>query len=125
MIKESKHPQIFLDIVIVFEMYYHIHQGMPKSFRVTVGEKVLDRLSKAMHLTVLANSGDKKTKDGRAKAISYIIKLRANVEIASAFVLLGWKLRFVSNAAIAELSERLENIIQQTLKWEKWFVNLS
>lgn len=125
MIKESKHPQIFLDIVIVFEKYYHIHQGMPKSFRVTVGEKVLDRLSRAMHSTVVANSFDKKTKDGREKAVSCIVKLRADIEIASAFVLLGWKLRFVSNAAIAELSEEFQNIIQQALKWEKWLVNLS
>ena len=121
---ESKHPQIFLDIVIVFEMYYRIHEGMPKSFRVTVGEKVLNRLSNTMHSVVLANNVDKKTKIGRDRALVYLSELRADIEIVSAFILLGWKLRFISNAMIAELSERLIQISQQAVKWEKWFSGL-
>ena len=121
---ESKHPQIFLDIVIVFEMYYRIHESMPKSFRVTVGEKVLNRLSNTMHSVVLANNVDKKTKIGRDRALVYLSELRADIEIVSAFILLGWKLRFISNAMIAELSERLIQISQQAVKWEKWFLGL-
>ena len=121
---DSKHPQIFLDIVIVFEMYYRIHESMPKSFRVTVGEKVLNRLSNTMHSVVLANNVDKKTKIGRDRALVYLSELRADIEIVSAFILLGWKLRFISNAMIAELSERLIQISQQAVKWEKWFLGL-
>lgn len=121
---ESKHPQIFLDIVIVFEMYYRIHESMPKSFRVTVGEKVLNRLSNTMHSVVLANNVDKKTKIGRDRALVHLSELRADIEIVSAFILLGWKLRFISNAMIAELSERLIQISQQAVKWEKWFLGL-
>ena len=66
MTRESKHPQIFSDIVVLFEIYYRIHEGMPKSFRVAVSEKVLDRLSNAMHFIILANNVDKKTKIGKA-----------------------------------------------------------
>lgn len=123
MIKESKHPQIFSDVITVFEMYYRIHEGMPKSFKITVGEKVLDRLSNAMHLIVLANNVDKKTKEGREQGSLYLAHLRGDIEIALAFILLGWKLRFVSNAVMAELSERFENISYQALRWEKWFLN--
>lgn len=47
-------------------------EGMPKSFRITVGEKVLDRLSNAMHSIVLANNVDKKTKAGRERVL-YIL----------------------------------------------------
>ena len=121
--KETKHPQIFSDVVTIFEIYYRIHDGMPKSFKITVGEKVLDRLSNAMHSIVLANNVDKKTKEGRLQGSLYITQLRGDIEIALAFILLGWKLRFVSNGAIAELSERFENISQQALRWEKWFLN--
>lgn len=39
MTKESKHPKIFSDVVALFEMYYRIHEGMPKSFRITVVEQ--------------------------------------------------------------------------------------
>lgn len=123
MIKESKHPQIFSDVVTIFEIYYRIHEGMPKSFRITVGEKVLDRLSNAMHSIVLANNVDKKTKEGREQGSLYLAHLRGDIEIALAFILLGWKLRFVSNAVMAELSERFENISYQALKWEKWFLS--
>lgn len=123
MIKESKHPQIFSDVITVFEMYYRIHDGMPKSFKITVGEKVLDRLSNAMHSIVLANNVDKKTKEGREQGSLYLAHLRGDIEIALAFILLGWKLRFVSNAVMAELSERFENISYQALKWEKWFLS--
>ena len=121
--KETKHPQIFSDVVTIFEIYYRIHDGMPKSFKITVGEKVLDSLSNAMHSIVLANNVDKKTKEGRLQGSLYITQLRGDIEIALAFILLGWKLRFVSNGAIAELSERFENISQQALRWEKWFLN--
>lgn len=123
MIKESKHPQIFSDVITVFEMYYRIHDGMPKSFKITVGEKVLHRLSNAMHSIVLANNVDKKTKEGREQGSLYLAHLRGDIEIALAFILLGWKLRFVSNAVMAELSERFENISYQALKWEKWFLS--
>ncbi len=125
MTRESKHPQIFSDIVVLFEIYYRIHEGMPKSFRVAVSEKILDRLSNAMHFIILANNVDKKTKIGREKGVSNILHLKAEIEIAWSFVLLGWKLKFVSNGAMAQLSEQFENIISQTLKWEKWFLNLS
>lgn len=125
MTRESKHPQIFSDIVVLFEIYYRIHEGMPKSFRVAVSEKVLDRLSSAMHFIILANNVDKKTKIGREKGVSNILHLKAEIEIAWSFVLLGWKLKFVSNGAMAQLSERFENIISQALKWEKWFLYLS
>lgn len=121
--KETKHPQIFSDVVTIFEIYYRIHDGMPKSFKITVGEKVLDRLSNAMHLIVLANNVDKKTKEGREQGSLYLAHLRGDIEIALAFILLGWKLRFVSNAVMAELSERFENISYQALKWEKWFLS--
>lgn len=121
--KETKHPQIFSDVVTIFEIYYRIHDGMPKSFKITVGEKVLHRLSNAMHLIVLANNVDKKTKVGREQGALNISHLRGDIEIALAFILLGWKLRFVSNAVMAELSERFENISYQALKWEKWFLS--
>ena len=125
MTRESKHPQIFSDIVVLFEIYYRIHEGMPKSFRVAVSEKVLDRLSNAMHFITLANNVDKKTKIGREQGALNISHLKGDIEIAWSFVLLAWKLTFVSNGAMAELSQRFEDISSQALKWEKWFLNLS
>ena len=125
MTRESKHPQIFSDIVVLFEIYYKIHEGMPKSFRVVVSEKILDRLSNAMHSIILANNVNKKTKEGKEQGSSHIAQLRGDIEVSWSFVLLAWKLKFISNGAMAELSERFENISSQALKWEKWFLSLN
>lgn len=121
MSKESKHPKIFSDLVLLFELYYRIHEGMPKSFRVSVSDKVLNELTEAMRLAVLANSVDKKSKDGREQGALYISQLRGHIEVAWTFVLLGWKLRFVSNGAMANMSQRFENIAPQAVNWERWF----
>lgn len=125
MTKESKHPQIFSDTVVIFEIYYRIHEGMQKSFKITVGEKILDRLSNVMHLIVLANNINKKTKEGKEQGMAYVSQIRGDIEIALSFILLAWKLKFVSNGAMAELSERFENIASQAYRWEKWFLSLS
>jgi len=105
----------------LFEIYYHIHEGMPKSFRVSVSEKVLHELSEGMRQIVLANNVDKKSKEGREQGALRIAKLRGHIEIARSFVLLGWKLRFVSNGAMANISERFESINSQAVKWERWY----
>lgn len=117
---EYKHPQIFSDMAVLFEMYYRIHEGMNKSFRVAVSDKVLGEIADAMRLAVLANGVEKKTTQGRHTGTEHIATLRSHIEVARALVLLGWKLRFVSNGAMAELSERFENIVTQANKWERW-----
>jgi hypothetical protein len=117
---EYKHPQIFSDMAVLFEMYYHIHEGMPKSFRVAVSDKVLSEIADAMRLAVLANGAEKKTPQGRRVGAEYIATLRSHIEVSHAMVLLGWKLRFVSNGAMAELSERFDGIVTQAVKWERW-----
>jgi hypothetical protein len=117
---EYKHPQIFSDMAVLFEMYYRIHEGMPKSFRMAVSDKVLSEIASAMRLAVLANGVDKKTTQGRRAGAEHLATLRSHIEVSHAMVLLGWKLRFVSNGAMAELSERFENIVTQALKWERW-----
>jgi len=120
--KSLKHPQIFFDMTVLFEMYYQIHEGMPKSFRVSVSEKVLSELSNAMRLIVLANCVDKKSKESRAEGAHYLSKVHASIEVAHAFVLLAWKLKYISNGAIVTLSDKFEALKQQALKWERWFI---
>jgi hypothetical protein len=65
-----KHPQIFADTLTLFEIYYPIHNGMPKPFRYTVSEKLMDELAISMKNIILANAVDKKTKTGLTKGSS-------------------------------------------------------
>ncbi len=81
---EYKHPQIFSDMAVLFEMYYRIHEGMNKSFRVAVSDKVLGEITDAMRLAVLANGMEKKKHDGRRSSVEHIATLRSHIEVARA-----------------------------------------
>lgn len=116
-----KHPQIFADTLTLFEIYYPIHNGMPKPFRYTVSEKLMDELAISMKNIILANAVDKKTKTGLTKGVALVQQVRASVEVVKGFALVAWKLKFLSHGAMVDVSARLEAISKQAARWEEWF----
>lgn len=52
---------------------------------------------------------------------AHLRRTRAGVEVVRGFLLLSWKLKFVSHGALTELSSRLEAISKQAARWEQWF----
>ena len=48
--------------------------------------------------------------------------VRACLEVIRGFLLLvGWKLKFISHGALAELAARLEACAKQAARWGQWF----
>lgn len=43
------------------------------------------------------------------------------MEVVRGFLLLAWKLKFLSHGAMGELSPRLETISKQAARWGQWF----
>jgi len=43
------------------------------------------------------------------------------VEVIRGFLLLAWKLQFVSHGALTEMSARLESVSRQAARWQQWF----
>jgi hypothetical protein len=119
--KPFKHPQIFADVLLVCQLYYPLHNNFPTPFRYAVGEQILRELAECTRLIVLANAVDKKSAAGREEGSAQLRKLRASVEVVRGFLLLAWKLKFVSHGALTELSARIEGISQQAARWQQWF----
>lgn len=119
--REFKHPQIFADVLILMQMYYPLHQNFPKPFRFAVGECILTELAQALRLIVLANAADKKTSAGCTAGAGEVAQVRAGVEVIRGFLLLAWKMKFLSHGALVELSVRLEAVSRQAARWQQWF----
>ena len=43
--REFKHPQIFADVLTLSQIYYPMHNNLPKPFRFSVGEQILKELA--------------------------------------------------------------------------------
>jgi len=119
--REFKHPQIFADVLTLCQLYYPMHNNLPKPFRFAVGERILAELAECLRLIVLANAVDKKSTAGCEEGAEHIRGVRASVEVVRGFLLLAWKLKFISHGALAELSPRLEAIGKQAARWQQWF----
>jgi hypothetical protein len=119
--REFKHPQIFADVLTLLQLYYPMHNNLPKPFRFAVGERILTELAECLRLIVLANAVDKKSTAGCAEGAAHLRRMRAGVEVVRGFLLLAWKLRFVSHGALTELASRLEVIGKQAARWGQWF----
>lgn len=118
---EFKHQQIFSDVLTLCQLYMPMMQNFPKPFRMSVGQQILEELAACVRAIVLANAVDKTTAQGRSEGVAYVRQLRANVEVVRAFLLLAWKLKYLSHAALADLSARLEAISRQAARWGQWF----
>lgn len=119
--REFKHPQIFADVLTLCQMYYPMHNNLPKPFRFAVGERILAELAECLRLIVLANAVDKHSPAGRAEGAEYVRRVRASVEVVRGFFLLAWRLKLLSHGALTELSTRLESISKQAARWGQWF----
>ncbi|MDT7524392.1 four helix bundle protein [Rhodoferax sp. TBRC 17198] len=116
-----KHPQIFADLLSLCQLYYPMHNNLPKPFRYAVGDRILSELAECLRLVVLANAVDKQSQLGRRDGAAYVRQVRAGIEVIRGFLLLGWKLKLVSHGALTEFGIRLEAISRQAARWQQWF----
>lgn len=116
-----KHPQIFADVLTLCQIYYPMHNNLPKPFRFAVGERVLREMAECLRLIVLANAVDKDSGAGRAEGAAHVRQVRAGIEVIRGFLLLGWKLKLISHGAMTDLGGRLESISRQAARWQQWF----
>ena len=119
--REFKHPQIFADMLVFCQLYYPMHNNLPKPFRFAVGERILAESAECLRAIVLANAVDKSAAAGCAEGAAHVRQVRAGIEVVRGFLLLAWKLKFISHGALAELSPRLEAISKQAARWQQWF----
>jgi hypothetical protein len=118
-----KHPQIFADMLLFCQLYYPLHNNLPKPFRFAVGERILAESAECLRAIVLANAADKASAAGLAEGAAQVRRVRASVEVMRGFLLLAWKLKFISHGGLTALSTCLESISKQAARWEQWFAS--
>lgn len=116
-----KHPKIFSDVVEITKIYYGVHANMPRPFRNSFGEGILDELSAIMRLIILVNTTDKTSLPERTEASRLLREVRARVEVLRGFLMAGWSLKTISHKHIGALTIQLESISKQATKWQGWF----
>lgn len=117
---EFSHPPLFIDFLKLYKQYYKVHQNLPKLFRVTIGERIMNECSEAMKLIVMANF-NRKNKVQIEDSQKFLLELRGKVELLKAYFLIGWEMKFISTGFYAEVNEKLETISKQAYSWSEWF----
>lgn len=108
-------------MVEVTKIYYGVHANMPRPFRNSFGEGILDELSAIMRLIILVNTTNKTSFTERAEASRLLREVRARLEVLRGFLMAGWSLNTISHKHIGALTIRLEDISKQATKWQGWF----
>jgi hypothetical protein len=116
-----QHPKIFSDVVEITKIYYAVHTNMPRPFRNSFGEGILDELSAIMRLIILANASDKKCPTERSAASHLLRDVRARIEVVRGYLMAGWSLKALSHKHIAALTAKLESVSKQATRWQGWF----
>lgn len=119
MANNFSHPKIFYDFLVIYKKYYSIHKNLPKIFRVTIGEYIMEELSKCMKIIVMANF--KKNKEDYKKSAKLLKNLRVRIEILKSYFLIAWDMKFISHQFFADINDRLEEVSKEASSWHDWF----
>jgi hypothetical protein len=94
---------------------------MPRPFRNSFGEGILDELSSIMCLIILVNTTEKASLTERTEASHLLREVRPRVEVLRGFLMARWSLKMISHKHVGALTIQLESISKQATKWQGWF----
>lgn len=116
-----KHPEIFSNVPEITKIYYGVRANMPRLFRISFGEGILDALSAIMRLFILVKTTNKASLTERTEASRLLRKMRARVEGLWGFLMAGWSFMTISHEHNGALTIQLEIIPKQATKRQGWF----
>ena len=108
-------------MLLCCQTYYPMHGNLPKPFRFAVGDRILAEMADCLKAIVLANATDKSTSIGLAEGAAQVRRVRASIEVVRGFLLLAWKLHFISHGGLTTMSTGLESISKQAARWQQLF----
>lgn len=108
-------------MLMICQMYYPMHNSFPKPFRFAVGDRILGECAECLKAIVLANAVDKKNAQGCAQGSAQVRRVRAGLEVIRGFLLMAWKMRFLSHGGASGLLTHIEAVSKQAARWQQWF----
>lgn len=117
-----KHPQLYDDLLILYRLYWDTHRHLPRPFRMTTGENILQEITGCIKAVILANYVDKSKAAQCAIAEGYLGDSRASLVVIRGMLTIGWGMRFIAHGVFMRLTQQLDTVEKQTARWQAWFV---
>ncbi|EHJ9985786.1 four helix bundle protein [Vibrio parahaemolyticus] len=118
--KTFRHHRIYYDLQKLYKLYWRQHQHLPRAFRFTTGDQILNELTQSIRCSVQANLYGKLSA-GKKSAFEWLLELNASLDVVQSLLMLAWELKFLSHGALVLLTEQLESVQRQVAGWRKWF----
>lgn len=102
-----------------------VHKHLPRMFRITTGDVVLQTITLCIKGVISANYLDKNDMKQREISGELLGQVRAQLVIIRGLLTVGWDMRFISHGSFMHLTNQLDEIEKQVTRWQTWFLRSS
>ncbi|MBL5829434.1 hypothetical protein [Serratia fonticola] len=120
-----KQPQIYDELLLLYRTYWEVHKHLPRPFRMTTGEAILQEITGCIKGVILANNVDKNEVAQCALAVQYLGDTRASLVVIRGMLTLGWGMKLIAHGLFMRLTLLLDSAEKQVTRWQKWFMTRS
>ncbi|TPW51363.1 four helix bundle protein [Serratia sp. SRS-8-S-2018] len=120
-----KHPKVYDDFLRFYKAYWMVHKHLPRMFRITTGDVVLQTITLCIKGVISANYLDKNDMKQREISGELLGQVRAQLVIIRGLLTVGWDMRFISHGSFMHLTNQLDEIEKQVTRWQTWFLRSS
>lgn len=100
-----------------------MHKHLPRTFRITTGDVILQTITACIAEVISANHLDKHVAEQRALSGECLGRGRTQLVIIRGLLTVGWDMRFIPHGSFMHLTFQLDEIEKQVTKWQAWFMN--
>lgn len=118
-----KQPKAYDDMLVLYKAYWDTHYHLPRAFKLTTGEGILQEITACIKGIILANHGDKNNPVQRKQAAEHLGAVRASLVVIRGMLTVGWGMKFIAHGAFMRLTTHLDGIEKQVTSWQRWFVD--
>lgn len=117
-----KQPLVYDALLLLYRTYWVTHRHLPRAFRMTTGEAILQEITDCIKQVILANNADKQDAGQRSQSVQYLRYTRASLVVIRGLLTLGWGMTFIAHGAFMRLTTILDSAEKQITCWQGWFM---
>lgn len=117
-----KQPQIYDELLLLYRTYWEVHKHLPRPFRMTTGETILQEITTCIKGVILANHVNKNEREQCLLAGKYLGGTRASLIVIRGMLTLGWGNKMIAHGAFMRLTQLLDSAEKQVTRWQQWFM---
>ncbi|MCS3491024.1 hypothetical protein [Enterobacter sp. SLBN-59] len=117
-----KQPLVYDALLLLYRTYWVTHQHLPRAFRMTSGEAILQEITACIKQVILANNAEKQDATQRSQSAQHLGCARASLVVIRGLLTLGWGMAFIAHGAFMRLTALLDSAEKQITRWQGWFM---